>query len=74
LASDLPRIDRRSFLDVAGRFAVGVHMQADARRATPKLIESDYLGDVAPVSSPRSRAVNLSSQPRRENRSCLGGV
>jgi hypothetical protein len=27
--------------------AVGVHLQADARRADPKLIESDYLGDVA---------------------------
>jgi 3-hexulose-6-phosphate synthase len=27
--------------------AVGVHLQSDARRADPKLIESHYLGDVA---------------------------
>jgi len=27
--------------------AVGVHLQSDARRAAPKLIESDYLGDMA---------------------------
>jgi 3-hexulose-6-phosphate synthase len=26
---------------------VGVHLQSDARRADPRLIESDYLGDVA---------------------------
>jgi 3-hexulose-6-phosphate synthase len=31
----------------AGVDAVGVHLQADARRANPKLIESQYLGDVA---------------------------
>jgi 3-keto-L-gulonate-6-phosphate decarboxylase len=31
----------------AGVDAVGVHLQADARRADPALIESDYLGDVA---------------------------
>ena len=31
----------------AGVDAVGIHLQADARRANPKLIESDYLGDVA---------------------------
>jgi len=31
----------------AGVDAVGVHLQSDARRANPKLIESDYLGDVA---------------------------
>jgi len=31
----------------AGVDAVGVHLQADARRADPKLIESDYLGDMA---------------------------
>ena len=31
----------------AGVDAVGVHLQADARRADPTLIESDYLGDVA---------------------------
>ena len=31
----------------AGVDAVGVHLQSDARRADPKLIESDYLGDVA---------------------------
>ena len=31
----------------AGVDAVGVHLQADARRADPKLIESHYLGDVA---------------------------
>ena len=31
----------------AGVDAVGVHLQADARRADPRLIESDYLGDVA---------------------------
>jgi 3-keto-L-gulonate-6-phosphate decarboxylase len=31
----------------AGVDAVGIHLQADARRADPKLIESDYLGDVA---------------------------
>lgn len=31
----------------AGVDAVGVHLQADARRADPKLIESQYLGDVA---------------------------
>ncbi len=31
----------------AGVDGVGVHLQADARRADPKLIERDYLGDVA---------------------------
>jgi 3-keto-L-gulonate-6-phosphate decarboxylase len=31
----------------AGVDAVGVHLQSDARRANPTLIESDYLGDVA---------------------------
>ena len=31
----------------AGVDAVGIHLQADARRADPKLIESDYLGDTA---------------------------
>lgn len=31
----------------AGVDAVGVHLQSDARRADPKLIESDYLGDIA---------------------------
>ena len=36
----------RRMLD-AGVDAVGIHLQADARRADPKLIESDYLGDMA---------------------------
>jgi 3-keto-L-gulonate-6-phosphate decarboxylase len=31
----------------AGVDGVGIHLQADARRANPRLIESDYLGDVA---------------------------
>jgi 3-keto-L-gulonate-6-phosphate decarboxylase len=31
----------------AGVDAVGIHLQADARRADPRLIASDYLGDVA---------------------------
>ena len=31
----------------AGVDAVGVHLQADARRADPTLIERDYLGDMA---------------------------
>src|SRR6185437_14200661 len=31
----------------AGVDAVGVHLQSDARRASPKLIESDVLGDTA---------------------------
>jgi 3-keto-L-gulonate-6-phosphate decarboxylase len=31
----------------AGVDAVGVHLQADARRADPTLIKSDYLGDMA---------------------------
>lgn len=31
----------------AGVDAVGVHLQADARRADPRLIESHYLGDLA---------------------------
>src|SRR4051812_41711403 len=31
----------------AGVDAVGIHLQSDARRADPKLIESDYLGDMA---------------------------
>ena len=31
----------------AGVDAVGVHLQADARRADPTLIENNYLGDVA---------------------------
>jgi len=31
----------------AGVDSVGVHLQSDARRADPKLIESDYLGDMA---------------------------
>ena len=31
----------------AGVDAVGIHLQSDARRADPKLIEDDYLGDVA---------------------------
>jgi 3-hexulose-6-phosphate synthase len=36
----------RQMLD-AGVDAVGVHLQADARRANPKLIESHYLSEVA---------------------------
>lgn len=36
----------RRMLD-AGVDAVGIHLQADARRADPTLIERDYLGDVA---------------------------
>ncbi len=31
----------------AGVDAVGVHLQSDARRVNPKLIESDYLGEMA---------------------------
>jgi 3-keto-L-gulonate-6-phosphate decarboxylase len=31
----------------AGVDAVGIHLQSDARHANPKLIEDDYLGDVA---------------------------
>ena len=31
----------------AGVDAVGIHLQSDARRADPRLIESDYLGDMA---------------------------
>jgi 3-keto-L-gulonate-6-phosphate decarboxylase len=31
----------------AGVDGVGIHLQADARRADPKLIESDYLGEMA---------------------------
>ena len=31
----------------AGVDVVGVHLQSDARRADPRLIESDYLGDMA---------------------------
>jgi len=31
----------------AGVDAVGIHLQSDARRADPKLIASDYLGDMA---------------------------
>ena len=31
----------------AGVDGVGIHLQSDARRANPKLIEDDYLGDVA---------------------------
>ena len=31
----------------AGVDAVGVHLQSDARRADPKLIESDFLVDIA---------------------------
>jgi 3-keto-L-gulonate-6-phosphate decarboxylase len=31
----------------AGVDAVGIHLQSDARRADPKLIESDYLGETA---------------------------
>ena len=31
----------------AGVDAVGIHLQSDARRANPKLIETDYLGDMA---------------------------
>lgn len=31
----------------AGVDGVGVHLQSDARRANPALLESDYLGDVA---------------------------
>src|ERR1035438_4928772 len=30
----------------AGVDGVGIHLQSDARRANPKLIEDDYLGDV----------------------------
>ena len=36
----------RRMLD-AGVDGVGVHLQSDARRADPRLIESDYLGDMA---------------------------
>src|SRR6476660_639929 len=38
----------RRMLD-AGVDAVGIHLQADARRADPKLIDSDYLGNTARV-------------------------
>lgn len=31
----------------AGVDAVGIHLQSDARRANPKLIETDYLGEMA---------------------------
>ncbi len=31
----------------AGVDGVGIHLQADARRADPRLIETDYLGDMA---------------------------
>jgi 3-hexulose-6-phosphate synthase len=31
----------------AGVDAVGIHLQADARRADPALIKGDYLGDMA---------------------------
>jgi 3-keto-L-gulonate-6-phosphate decarboxylase len=31
----------------AGVDAVGIHLQADARRVNPKLIDSDYLGEMA---------------------------
>lgn len=31
----------------AGVDAVGIHLQSDARRADPKLIESDFLGSMA---------------------------
>ena len=31
----------------AGVDSVGIHLQADARRVNPKLIETDYLGDMA---------------------------
>jgi hypothetical protein len=31
----------------AGVDAVGIHLQSEARRANPKLIEDDYLGDEA---------------------------
>lgn len=31
----------------AGVDAVGIHLQSDARRASPKLLQDDYLGDVA---------------------------
>ena len=31
----------------AGVDAVGIHLQSDARRANPKLIEDDYLGEAA---------------------------
>jgi len=33
----------------AGVDGVGIHLQADARRADPRLIESDYLGDLARI-------------------------
>ena len=38
----------------AGVDAVGVHLQSDARRADSRLIESDYLGDMAAPSSSAS--------------------
>jgi hypothetical protein len=47
----------------AGVDAVGIHLQSDARRATPKLIEDDYLGDVVAPSS------NASARPPRCRRS-----
>jgi 3-hexulose-6-phosphate synthase len=37
----------------AGVDAVGIHLQSDARRANPKLIEDDYLSDVARAVSER---------------------
>ena len=33
----------------AGVDGVGIHLQADARRADPKLIETNYLGEIAPA-------------------------
>jgi hypothetical protein len=57
----------------AGVDAVGIHLQSDARRANPKLIEDDYLGDVA-----RFDIVEMGrrcSRPRASRRArCLSAV
>ena len=49
----------------AGVDAVGIHLQSDARRANPKLIEDDYLGDVARAVFERIGKVAPSAGGRR---------
>ena len=62
----------------AGVDSVGVHLQSDARRADPKLIESDYLGDMARAvfervgSPPRCRSSADSTRRRRKAKEHMG--
>ena len=47
----------------AGVDGIGVHLQADARRADSKLIESDYLGEMTRAIFERVGKVRVGAEP-----------